>query len=160
MLFDHANQCVGDVEYTGTFAVTEGSMKLLSIGTVVKTGTFAVVDGSINESSSWQLFDAWSYVVPSGHASHALFLHKGLAAGHGSQALEIVLKYWFAKQFEHFLVSWSQYWGKLHCKHFVPSLKGRFGGQTHCLTLSSQTKFDVQVWTVGIVGTIGVAAGQ
>ena len=52
---------------------------------------------------------------------------------------------------------WSQYCGKLHYKHFFPSLNGKFGGQTHCWTLLSHTKLNVHVWTVGVVGVDVVA---
>lgn len=56
-IFSSNNHCVGEVEYTGTFAVAAGSMKPES--TVVDTGTLFVLDGSINESPLSQVLDCW-----------------------------------------------------------------------------------------------------
>jgi hypothetical protein len=48
----------------------------------------------MKESALSQLFIAWLYVVPLGHASQEYFLHNGFAAGHASHVLDTVLKYW------------------------------------------------------------------
>ncbi len=106
------------------------------------------------------MFATWLNVVPIAQAWHTLFLNNGRSAGHDSHAFDIVLKYLLYWQLKHCLKLWSQYCGKLHWIHFVPSLNGKYEGHTHFCTVLSQIKLELQVWTVGAtgVGAIGVGA--